>query len=499
MQRITTFLKRMGWVGFVFLFTCLCVTSMQAQVNFLWTQELMPRDYVYPTGMATFQNSSVVVGYCKDELSNARSYAFAGKVSNSGETLFLRQFSGGSNVVFDNLALGGNGHIYAGGQLDNTTGTSRNGVIIALDTNGDSLWSYVIQQDDDRTPDVKSLVYTSAGEIATIGTHINPVFFAKSAIVIFLNDDGTENRRFIIGEDYGQFIEIKDFFERPDGNFTIIGQIQRLREPLLEETFFALCVSSTGDSLWSQVYHIANQRIEIKSVANTLGGAFSIGARAWDGEQGPIVISCNVDGDTLWTNKLRSTTRFTDGTFISYAEYDSCLYALFTEDVWPGGPLERQVIAKIAPTGEVIAETGLYAGIDTSFASAFCIMPDTTIRTTGQLEYTNSEPGYVFAFDDVLFLDADNRISSLKDFDINLSAFPNPFNSTTKFTFDIPRTARTSLKVYDVLGREVETLLDDVCTKRNTNTVVEPRRNHQRNLLRPPAIRRCGPDQPKSR
>ncbi|HMK39178.1 MAG TPA: T9SS type A sorting domain-containing protein, partial [Bacteroidota bacterium] len=37
--------------------------------------------------------------------------------------------------------------------------------------------------------------------------------------------------------------------------------------------------------------------------------------------------------------------------------------------------------------------------------------------------------------------------------------YPNPFNPSTTITFDLPRAGFTTLKVYDVLGNEVRTLL----------------------------------------
>ncbi|HMQ70367.1 MAG TPA: Omp28-related outer membrane protein [Ignavibacteria bacterium] len=38
--------------------------------------------------------------------------------------------------------------------------------------------------------------------------------------------------------------------------------------------------------------------------------------------------------------------------------------------------------------------------------------------------------------------------------------YPNPFNPTTNFNFTIPKNENVSLKIYDVLGNEVETLVD---------------------------------------
>jgi hypothetical protein len=52
-----------------------------------------------------------------------------------------------------------------------------------------------------------------------------------------------------------------------------------------------------------------------------------------------------------------------------------------------------------------------------------------------------------------------------------LQNYPNPFNPATTIEFYLSKSEKVSLKVYDVLGRELTTLIDDLCAV-GRNTVV---------------------------
>jgi len=38
--------------------------------------------------------------------------------------------------------------------------------------------------------------------------------------------------------------------------------------------------------------------------------------------------------------------------------------------------------------------------------------------------------------------------------------YPNPFNATTKITYSLPKSSKVSLKIYDIIGNEILTLVD---------------------------------------
>ncbi len=45
-----------------------------------------------------------------------------------------------------------------------------------------------------------------------------------------------------------------------------------------------------------------------------------------------------------------------------------------------------------------------------------------------------------------------------------LQNYPNPFNPTTNINFGLPVDSKVTIKIYDITGREIKTLLNDTKT-----------------------------------
>ncbi|MFZ2322655.1 MAG: T9SS type A sorting domain-containing protein [Ignavibacteriaceae bacterium] len=93
----------------------------------------------------------------------------------------------------------------------------------------------------------------------------------------------------------------------------------------------------------------------------------------------------------------------------------------------------------------------------------------TSIFLLYSTENTFADPDYSVArFGTDLQLlkhNTNNDTLSAQIFDYEISCYPNPFNPTTTIKYQLPKAGHTILKIYNELGREIKTLVNQYQTK----------------------------------
>jgi hypothetical protein len=197
-----------------------------------------------------------------------------------------------------------------------------------------------------------------------------------------------------------------------DGGYVITGSTQSFRNEGVD--VWLIKTDSNGDSLWTQTFG-GSKSGSGHSIQQTIDGGYIITGHTWfsgSGSNHVWLIKTDSNGDSLWTQIIggnrndngRSVQQTTDGGYILTGYFGN----LDDRDVW---------LIKTNSKG-VILETS---------------SPTHQLPTRFHLD----EP------------------------------YPNPFNPTTKVKFSIPQSGFVSIKVYDLIGNEVSTLVNSDFTSGN--------------------------------
>jgi hypothetical protein len=168
-------------------------------------------------------------------------------------------------------------------------------------------------------------------------------------------------------------------------------------------------------------------------------------------------------------------------------------YNLIYHDTSSRNPFNGLTVSQIADTGDAIMMGTYTAGVHTfADTSVFNALHATISAINNSFEGpidTESFAGTLKVkgtkkLADVPFLHANPSAAPMKIVAANYGHelvtpqeyklyqnYPNPFNPTTNIDFDLPQMSIVSLKVYNILGQEVATLLDNAQFEEGTQTV----------------------------
>ena len=422
------------------------------------------------------------------------------------DSLWSRTFGGsGEDVCYSVLQAADGGYILAG----STTSYGAGGCdfwLVKTDANGALLWSRTFGgfYDDG----CLSATPTSDGGYLLAGyTCSSDAAESADSWIVKTNANGDS----LWSRTYGRYIpeSFHSVAQTFDGGYIFAGNVGFYTDT----DFWLVKTDSNGDTLWCQTYG-GDLPDYGTSVIQTSDSNFILAGYSYSFGYGWLpdlwVLKIDSDGDTLWNRYFVST--FYELGYCAAATSDSgCIIGgyrgyynpgqswlvkmdtngsqLWTRSFGGSGEEWCNAVQPTPDSGYILVGYSESLGGEFQTGDFWVIKTDANgdglwSRTLGGSEQDEchavvqtSDSGFVLAGYTKSFGEGDadfwmiklGESDSAKPLENPLPAehtlyqnYPNPFNPSTQISFDLTKANHLSLKVFDLLGREIATLVDDI-------------------------------------
>jgi hypothetical protein len=372
------------------------------------------------------------------------------KTDASGDTLWTKTFGGSdSEHGYSVQQTTDGGYIITG--LTGSFGVDEwdwDVWLIKTDASGDTLWTNIFGGDDwDWGTSVQQTTdggYIITGRTTSFGAGQQDVWLIKTDA----SGDTLWTKTFGGSLGDGGF----SVQQTTDGGYIITGNT--LGDVWLIKT------DASGDTLWTKTFGGSDSEWG-NSVQQTTDGGYiitgvtgSFGA----GSEDVWLINTDASGDTLWTKTFggiildrgTSVQQTTDGGYIITGFTRS--FGAGSGDFW---------LIKTDASGDTLW-TKTFGGSDWEEGNSVQQTTDggyIITGTTGSFGAGEGDVWLIKTTPDINNIEQETEII-ISDFSLHLN-FPNPFNPSTKIRYSIPQSSNVVIKVFDILGNEIETLVNE--------------------------------------
>ena len=367
------------------------------------------------------------------------------KTDANGDSEWCRSFGmgryGGGGYV--SMTADG-GYILAGSYY---AVPDRDMYLVRVSAAGDSLWSHRYRGSSDDYCRVAE--QTSDGGFFLAGYRAAN---AQSQQGLLLKTDAQGDSLWSVLIGPGGFT---DGHQTPDGGYILAGETSGSAPP---SDFWLVKTDFVGNVLWQHTYGGVGDDYWPAIQLTADGGYVLVGTTASFGAGGQDVwvLRTDAQGDSLWsrtfggaqTDRSHAVQLTADGGLVIGAHTNS--FGAGSDDFW---------LIRTGANGD-----SLWSRTFGTANGEWC--NDVAVTGDGGFAMFGGEslPG---SHQQVYLVRTarDPSLSAPPSFflppsSITLSNYPNPFNSSTWITFDVPKSGNMAVKVYDVLGRQVAVLKD---------------------------------------
>jgi hypothetical protein len=440
------------WSVILLLFTtcCLLSTAVFAQITFERTYGDTADDYGYSV-QQTSDGGYIIAG--GTESFGLGSYdVYLIKTDSLGDTLWTMTYGG---VDYDNAysvyQTSDDGYIIGGSTWSFGSGRS-DFYLIRTDSSGETLWTKA--HGDTFIDWGRTVQQTFDGGFIIAGVTAICGSCDFNFYLVRINSLGDTLWTRIYGGpggDWGWSCQ-----QTSDGGFVIVGQTSSFGSGAND--VWLIKTNSLGDTLWTRTYGDFQSEVGY-SVQETFDGGYIIaGSKSGD----VYMVKTDSLGGTLWSRTIggsgwhycRSVQQTSDGGFICVGETESF-----------GSDSTDFYLVRVNPLGDTLW-TKTYGGPNDDWGYSVQQTSDGGFVVTGCKNCpSQSSDVYLIKTDEngmVVGVEEESSEFGIRIAEFRLKRnFPNPFNKLTTISYQLKATSHTTLEIYDITGRLVETLVNE--------------------------------------
>jgi uncharacterized delta-60 repeat protein len=410
----------------------------------------------WSTSIAVDLNQNVYVTGGSENSDTSSSYVTL-KYSLNGNLLWQNSYSSTSG-------MGGGASLLTVTSDENVfvTGSSENeNVTLKYNSDGNTIWVSNHHFPGERY-DATSLVVDASGNSYITGWTGVDWWHGSTrdyATIKFNSDGDTIWTRIYDNED--GWDEARSIVCDEAGNAYVTGQSNG--------NYATIKYSNNGDTLWVKQYNGPNDGYDVASgiVFDSIGNVFVTGSSEGIGSGSDYTtIKYNGAGETIWINRYNGLGNSDDEVISMTIDSEKSIY-IVGKSRGLNGDFDIVTI-KYTNDGDVEwisrydasdVSAGLFAD---DYPSAIKVSSYNAIYVAGSSEWPNSGKSIytLIRYNQATTQVADEIDIIPKNFALEQN-YPNPFNPSTKINWQSPVGSQQTLKIYDILGNEVATLVDE--------------------------------------